>query len=476
LGLLSNRNPQTITRLMGLLNGEAMVLATQPVTNNVFTAEPVGVVLIGKRIDDALVSSLAANHGLSVASVEAGVPTDKRRVVSFDLGTIAHESELDGEVLRTALSVNGLDGRPLAELEMRRPRDVYVLARQAFGLLGGAFTIVVVVTLGGTLFAINRYVLSRLKRLSSEMSRIANTPDPSDRISVSGVDELATLGSSVNHMLESLEAAHIQLGRANERNAEYAAELEESVSALNEASLAKSRFLANMSHELRTPLNSIIGFSGIGLQGLAGPVNDEQHRQLTMINRSGRHLLLLINDVLDLSKVESGRDAVVPDMVDLCELAVEAVDGLQSQADEKGLQLQLEGEEGIATIITDRRKVYQVLTNLIGNAIKFTDSGHVKVNVSRDPVDDTVIVAVSDTGVGIASGDAARVFEAFAQVGAPHRVKPEGTGLGLSISRRYAELLGGEIVLESQEGAGSTFELVLPSLDSSTEANTDVAS
>lgn len=233
----------------------------------------------------------------------------------------------------------------------------------------------------------------------------------------------------------------------------------------------KSAFLATMSHELRTPLNSIIGFTGILLQQLAGPLNDEQRRQLEMVRGSARHLLALINDVLDISKIEAGQLEVQSEAFDLLPLLEHQLDVLRPQAERKGLVLRLDASAAPATLRTDRRRVEQVLLNLLTNAIKFTERGQVHVMVDtlpdyrRVPDADAVPAVrflVRDTGIGIAERDLAELFQPFRQVDAGLARQHEGTGLGLSICLRLCELMRGEISVQSEPGRGSTFTVILP--------------
>ncbi|WP_085314594.1 sensor histidine kinase [Derxia lacustris] len=228
------------------------------------------------------------------------------------------------------------------------------------------------------------------------------------------------------------------------------------------ANQAKDRFLATMSHELRTPLNPIIGFTGILLMKLPGPLTVEQERQLGTIKGSAQHLLSLINDLLDLAKIQSGRVELRRDRVSCDEvlLAVDASLRAQAQARGIGFDLRLPGSETV--VDTDRRALHQVLLNLVANAIKFTDRGGVSLELARsgDGAAGRLDFSVTDTGVGIAAEDQPRLFGAFSQVGDAQR-QAGGTGLGLHLSAKLAELLGGRIEFESTAGVGSRFTLVL---------------
>ena len=230
---------------------------------------------------------------------------------------------------------------------------------------------------------------------------------------------------------------------------------------LEEANAAKSRFLANMSHELRTPMNSVIGFSGILTQELAGPLNDEQRKQAEMINRSGRQLLALIDDILDLSKVEAGSVVLHVERFDPAEVVREVENSIALAAEEKGLALEVDIDPATTEIESDQAKVRQVLLNLVGNAVKFTTDGRVTIRLEPGS-NSTVDFSVSDTGPGITDADRPRIFEPFVQLEQPGTAKSKGTGLGLPICRQYAELLGGEITVESETGVGSTFTLTVP--------------
>lgn len=228
---------------------------------------------------------------------------------------------------------------------------------------------------------------------------------------------------------------------------------------LENASLAKDRFLASMSHELRTPLNAIIGFTGTLLMRLPGPLNDGQQRQLTTIQTSARHLLSLINDLLDLAKIESGKVEIDFEPVVIQSVIEEVTSALRPQAESKGLHLDVTMSERDVVVLTDRRALSQILLNLTNNAIKFTEHGSVSLDLINRL--DVTEVTVSDTGVGISAEDQELLFQAFTQVTPKGLRRQEGTGLGLHLSRKLAGLLGGSIGFESEPGKGSRFKLTL---------------
>jgi PAS domain S-box-containing protein len=232
---------------------------------------------------------------------------------------------------------------------------------------------------------------------------------------------------------------------------------------LENANLAKDRFLASMSHELRTPLNAIIGFTGTLLMRLPGPLTVEQERQLRTVQSSGRHLLSLINDLLDLAKIEAGNVELNRESLVAQHLIEEAAASLRPLAEAKGLALELLLPTEDLLIHTDRRAFSQIVLNLANNAIKFTDQGSVQIVLDqrRERGQTRTELHVVDTGVGIRPEDQARLFQAFAQVDATTRRRHEGTGLGLYLSQKLAELLGGQITFRSEYAQGSTFTLVL---------------
>jgi len=249
------------------------------------------------------------------------------------------------------------------------------------------------------------------------------------------------------------------------------AELEAALVRAEAADRLKSAFLATMSHELRTPLNSIIGFTGILLQGLAGPLNAEQAKQLGMVKGSARHLLELINDVLDISKIEAGQLTVQAEPFDLAASVERVIASVRPLAEKKGLALVADVPPHLPPMLSDRRRVEQILLNLLNNALKFTDQGRVTLTVETlagfratpaAPPAPAVRLRVTDTGIGIRAGDLALLFQPFRQLDTGLTRQHEGTGLGLAICHRLAGLLGGGISAVSEWSKGSEFTVMLP--------------
>lgn len=240
---------------------------------------------------------------------------------------------------------------------------------------------------------------------------------------------------------------------------------QEAVEEMREIDRLKSQFLANMSHELRTPLNSIIGFSRVILKGIDGPINDMQKQDLDAIYSSGQHLLEMINSILDLSKIEAGKMELSIEEIQLNELIASVISTAMGLVKEKPITIINKVPENTPTVHADRTRVRQILLNLLQNAAKFTDEGSITVNLVEEisglgaPI---VVISVTDTGMGISAEDQQKLFEPFSQVDDSPTRKTGGSGLGLSISRRLVEMQGGDIWLESAEGAGSTFFFSLP--------------
>ena len=244
-------------------------------------------------------------------------------------------------------------------------------------------------------------------------------------------------------------------------NARLFKELELANRELGAASRHKSEFLANMSHELRTPLNAVIGFSEVLIQRMFGELNDKQDEYLKDIYASGQHLLSLINDILDLSKIEAGRMELASAPFHLPGALENAVTLVRERAARHGIALDLDLDPRLGELVGDERKVKQVLLNLLSNAVKFTPEGG-RISLRAGLTDGAVEISVIDTGIGIAPEDQATVFEEFRQVGSDEKRKQEGTGLGLTLAKKFVELHSGKIWVQSELGRGSTFTFTLP--------------
>jgi signal transduction histidine kinase len=265
------------------------------------------------------------------------------------------------------------------------------------------------------------------------------------------------LKQQVNLRTAELQAANREMEkRIDQRTADLAIAMEEAKS----ADRLKSAFLATMSHELRTPLNSIIGFTGMILQELAGPINDEQRKQLGMVKKSSQHLLSLINDVLDISKIEAGEMNIEYENFNLKESIEKLIAMVAQDARKKGLSIETKISSEVGGIYSDRRRIEQIVLNLLSNAVKFTEKG--KITVSCRIVGNDCHLSVEDSGIGIDKDNLKDLFDPFSQIDTGLTRKYEGTGLGLSICKKLLDLMGGHIFVESKIGEGSEFSITFP--------------
>jgi len=283
-------------------------------------------------------------------------------------------------------------------------------------------------------------------------------------LTIKDVTEVAKLEQQLKEYSEQLERKVEErtkaLAAANKELQTRQEELARANTQLKEMDRLKSEFLATMSHELRTPLNSIIGFTSIILQGIPGEINKEQRKQLSMVYSAARHLLSLINDILDLSRIESGKMEVSMERFKIRGVVSEVAESMSPMISQKDLRLITEIPDETLEIYSDRKKVLQILLNLTNNAVKFTEIGEVRIECKIE--DDNLEVSVSDTGIGIKKENIDMLFDAFRQINGTAQRRYEGAGLGLYLCQKLVTLLGGRIWVESEYGKGSRFTFTLP--------------
>jgi signal transduction histidine kinase len=315
-----------------------------------------------------------------------------------------------------------------------RENQTAFVASQGLFITVAAVSVLLALLLG---YLLSGSIVGPVRRMQTRLVSIASG-DFSSHVQVSNRDELGSLAANLNRMND-------ELGRLYEE--------------LEAASRHKSEFLATMSHELRTPLNAIIGFSQVLQQQMYGPLNEQQAGYVDDVLSSGQHLLNLINDILDLAKVEAGRMELQPSTFELPELLENAASMVRERATRQGIGLTVATEGSVGVMEGDERKVKQILFNLMSNAVKFTPSGG-KVSLSARGTGDQVVISIRDTGIGIRPEDQERIFEEFYQVGTSRT--QEGTGLGLALTRRLVELHHGQLTVESEPDVGSTFTVTMP--------------
>ena len=363
-----------------------------------------------------------------VELIRAGKVAQGREVQLAQAGPLADRLErLTNEL------VNKAEADMVASIDATH--DAYITSRRVV-IQFAVGSIALALALG---YAISWSLIGPVRHMDERLQQIASG-DFAGRVEIPNRDELGALAANLNRMSE-------ELGRLYQQ--------------LEAASRHKSEFLANMSHELRTPLNAIIGFSEVLLERMFGELNPKQEEYLQDIMTSGRHLLSLINDILDLSKIEAGRMELEPSAFDLPAALEGCLTLVRERATRDGITLGLTVDEHLGQIVADERKVRQVVLNLLSNAVKFTpQGGRVAINAVR--ADGATEISVSDTGIGIAAQDQELIFEEFRQAGGDYTRKREGTGLGLALARKFVELHGGRIWVKSEMGKGSTFTFALP--------------
>jgi len=372
-------------------------------------------------------TSLVTVMDLIVAADEAGIDVNDQDVIRNDAEHLGIRLKQDADELANLATAE-------AYALIAENADAYTASRNLF-IVVAAGAIVLALILG---FALSWSLVGPIQQIEARLARISSG-DFSAHVDVTNRDELGTLAGNVNQMNDELRRLYGELETTSRH---------------------KSEFLANMSHELRTPLNAILGFTQVLRAEMFGPVNEKQAEYLDDMHSSGQHLLSLINDVLDLARVEAGQVELEIAPFSLREALESGVVMVRERAVVGGVSVELAADPEIDVIEGDERRIRQVIFNLLSNAVKFTPSGGA-VHVTTARTDGEIRISVADTGPGIAVEDRERIFEEFQQGEAAVQQR-EGTGLGLALSKRLVELHGGRIWVDSEVGAGSLFVFTLP--------------
>ena len=466
--------------------GGLLMLGQQPTflsINNVLKSDNSGprqgAIVMGRFVDETVLAAFSEATQLPVEAfsyVANGLPLDVQTAQtqlaeSQEKATaqVLSEDDIAGYSL-----ISDLEEQPVLLLKATMGRDIYAQGQTTLKYYLWSTALIGIAFSGLILLLLRKLVLSRLESLNKQVNEIGRTTQTDSHIELSGEDELSSLASTINQTMEQLHQRTNELSVAKQ-SAEEAKETaeeakktaEEAKAVADKANHAKSSFLANMSHELRTPLNAILGFTQV--LGRERTLTGYQREKLSIINRSGEHLLSLINDVLDMSKIESGRIELNSSSFDLHYMLETLEDMLQLKAKAQGIALIVERDEELPRYVySDERKLRQILLNLLSNALKFTKEGSVTLSAScvvasaqaiKQPSDlktKRMLFSVIDTGAGISAEEITQVFQPFVQTDSG-RKSQEGTGLGLPISRKFVELMGGTMSATSELGAGSTF-------------------
>ncbi|MEZ4529203.1 MAG: ATP-binding protein, partial [Desulfobacterales bacterium] len=440
----------------GIVKGRHFPILTvsKPVLQNDAKGPVQGSLIIGRFLDAREVRRISFRNHLKteiLACDSPHQPPDTENAYTLiRQGNPLPVIPLNAERVSAYALKNDLTGKPAYMLKVEHVRDMYQLGRRTVFLYILTLLLIGLVFVLIILFSLHRLVLFPLERLNAEVNQIGNPDDSGRRIRVPSKDEFGNLACNINRMLEQIAKSASRLRKAKE--------------AAEAANAAKSRFLAAMSHELRTPLNIILGI--VRMMMHSRELSDENRRELETVNRSGGHLLALINDVLDLARIESGKQEIVQQETDMHRLLAEVEDMFRVRVQEKNLHLVFTSDPDIPRyMMTDKIRLRQVLINLVGNAVKFTDHGTISLRVTMDSEpqqksryagDHVLHFEIEDSGPGIVPEDMENLFAPFMQA-KNRKADQEGTGLGLALSRKYVQMMGGDIAVSSIPGRGAVF-------------------
>ena len=484
-------HPTTQSSQRGIiLIPDPVLIVSRPIVTNEEEGPIRGTLIFGRFLSPTVVQQIAEKVSLPVdiyAFDDPAVPLDIQQIRSRLTTTTIIVQPLGNETTAGYTLLRDVYDHPALVMRITTPRDIYLQGSKIILYIGIALIIVGVIFGRVTMILLDRIVLMRITQLGRDIIYVYENENFSSRVSVRGNDEVSDLAAITNTMLEMIEHRNTELAKAMAvaQDARLAAE---------EANRTKSQFLANMSHELRTPLNAIIGYSEMLQEEVEDLGYEDIAPDLNKIQTAGQYLLSLINDILDISKIEAGKMELYLETFDLSDLINSIVNTIQPLIDKNNNKLTVHYDQIVTTMYSDQTKVRQILFNLLSNACKFTQKGTVTLAVqyetvqieqqrTPDPEIDLslptivhndgmsiptsnrllfVIFRVSDTGIGMSSEQLKRLFKAFSQADASTMRKYGGTGLGLVISQCFCHMMGGDIQVESASGQGTTFTVYLP--------------
>lgn len=447
-----------------LLADGPILISANPILTSLDQGPSRGVLIMGRFLNQAKVEELAelTNLEISLERLDGALPGDFQAAFEHLSPTESlFIQPLEAETVAGYALLSDLYEQPALLLRITVARSIYAQGQRAlryflFSLLATGLVFGLVTTA-----LLEKSVLSRLTRLSAWVSRVGREGDLAYRVEITGQDELAQLAEDINSMLTALEFTQ--------------QELQEAKKAAEAASQAKSSFLANMSHELRTPLSAIIGYSELLLEDIERLTLPELTADLQRIRTSGQHLLALINDILDLSKIEAGKMKLDISNFDVSNVVDEIISTVEPLITKNHNTLEVHLPSERISMQADIGKLRQCLLNLLSNAAKFTENGRITLTVTLEPAStqedgaapqpgDWLVLKVTDTGIGIAPEQLRKLFQPFTQADNSTSRKYGGTGLGLVISRHFCQMMGGDIAATSPgiPGQGSTFTMRLP--------------